>query len=105
LTLHEMPPAVRDGVITQMKRTLKAQGRLLLIDYHPGSLRFPKGWLLKAIITASEIAAGGEHYRNFRQFMANDGLPALIAAHHLKIEQQKIVSGGNMALFVLAIGG
>ena len=101
LTLHEMPPAVRDGVLSEMKRTLKPDGRLMLIDYHPGSLRFPKGWLFKAIILVAEMIAGGEHYANFRQFMGNDGLPTLIAAHHLEIEKQKIVSGGNMALFLL----
>jgi len=104
LTLHEMPPPTRDGILTEMKRTLKPDGRLLLIDYHPGKLRFPKGWLFKGIITAAEIAAGREHYANFRQFMATDGLPMLIASHQLKVEQQKIVSGGNMALFLLSVG-
>lgn len=103
LTLHEMAPETRDAVLGEMKRTLKPDGRLLLIDFHPGSLRFPKGWLFKIIITISEIAAGREHYKNYRQFIRNQGLPALIEAHHLAIEKQRIVSGGNMALFLLSL--
>lgn len=103
LTLHEMNPGVRHAVISEMKRTLKPDGRLLLIDYHPGSLQFPKGWISKVIITMAEIAAGREHFKNYRQFMASDGLPTLISAHQLSIEKQRIVSGGNMALFLLSL--
>ena len=49
----------------------------------------------------SEILAGREHFRHYRHSMAHQGLPALIAAHGLIIEQQKIVSGGNMGIFLL----
>ena len=104
LTLHEMPPAMRDGVLTEMKRVLKAEGRLQLIDFHPGALRFPKGWMTKVVITISEIVAGREHFKNYRQFMGAKGLPALIAAHGMGVEARKIVSGGNMALFLLTAG-
>jgi ubiquinone/menaquinone biosynthesis C-methylase UbiE len=103
LTLHEMPPTMRDAVIAEMKRTLKPDGRLLWIDFRPGSLRFPKGWRYKIIITISEILAGRDHYKNYRHFMAHKGLPALIDAHDLAIDQQKIVSGGAMMLCLLSV--
>ena len=99
--LHEMPPAVRSAVINVSKRTLKEDGRVLLIDFHPGPIQPLKGWINKSIITFAEIAAGREHFKNYRNFIANKGLPALISTHGLSVEQEKIVSGGNIALFLL----
>lgn len=102
LMLHEMPPTVRDAVISEMKRVLKPDGHLLFIDFHPGKLKFPKGWFTKIFITTSEIIAGREHFKNYRQFIRTKGLPTLIASHQLTIEKQKIVSSGNMVLFLLS---
>jgi ubiquinone/menaquinone biosynthesis C-methylase UbiE len=102
LVLHEMKPATRSSVIGEMKRVLKPGGRMLLIDFHPGPIRPLQGWLTKLIITASEIAAGRQHFRNYRQFMAFKGLPTLISAHDLVTEKQRIVSGGALAAFLLS---
>ena len=99
--LHEMPRAVRAAVINESKRTLREDGRILLIDFHPGPIRPLKGWLYKSIITFIEFAAGGENFGNYRDFIANKGLPALVSAHGLSIDKEKIVSGGNIALFLL----
>ena len=99
--LHEMPRAVRVAVINEAKRTLKEEGRILLIDFHPGPIRALKGWLHKIIITFVEFAAGGEHFRNYRDFIANKGSPALISTHGLSVDEEKIVGGGNIALFLL----
>ena len=99
--LHEMPGTVRSAVISECKRTLDQEGRILLIDFHPGTIRPMKGWLYKCIISAAEMAAGREHFRNYRDFMKIQGLPGLISAHGLSVDQEKIVSGGNIALFLL----
>jgi len=48
LTLHEMPAATRTAVMAEMVRVVNRDGRLLLIDYRSGPIRFPKGWLFKA---------------------------------------------------------
>ena len=99
--LHEMPVAVRSAVIAEEKRVLKEDGRILLIDFHPGPIRPLKGWLYKSIITFAEIGAGREHFKNYRDFIANNGLPELILNHGLSVDKEKIVSGGNIALFLL----
>jgi ubiquinone/menaquinone biosynthesis C-methylase UbiE len=101
LALHEMGPGTRSSVIGEMKRVLKGDGRILLIDYHPGSIRSLKGWLMKVIIFLSEVGAGREHYINFRGFMSVKGLPTIIAEHHLREDQRKIVGGGNIAMLLL----
>jgi len=99
--LHAMPCAVRSVVINESKRTLNEDGRILLIDFHPGPIRPLMGWFIKSIITFVEIGAGREHFKNYRDFIANNGLPELILNHGLSVDKKKIVSGGNIALFLL----
>ena len=100
LTLHEMPTAARDDVLAEMVRVVNRDGRLLLIDYRSGPIRFPKGWLFKALIVSMELAAGREHHSNYRDFLARDGLQALISSHRLSVETDKVVSAGNMHIYV-----
>jgi ubiquinone/menaquinone biosynthesis C-methylase UbiE len=82
-TLHEMPNQIRPAVI------------------HLGAIRFPKGWMYKAIILFFEIMAGREHFRNYRDFLSRNCLPNLISTKNLQLLNEKIVSGGNIALFLL----
>jgi ubiquinone/menaquinone biosynthesis C-methylase UbiE len=88
-------------VINEMRRVLKDSGHILLIDFHPGPIRPLKGWSTKTIIFFSELAAGREHFKNYRHFMAIKGLPAIIDEVSLGIEREKIVGGGALALFLL----
>ena len=101
LTLHEMRREIRSQVINEMVRVLKREGRILLIDYHPGSIRFPKGWMYKALIYFIEIAAGREHFRNFRDFLANNGIPGLIKSLNLTIKKAEIVGEGNLGAYLI----
>jgi len=100
-TLHEMPSQIRPAVISEMVRVIKHGGRILLIDYHLGPIRFPKGWMYKAIILFFEIMAGHEHFRNYRDFLSRNCLPNLISTKNLRVSNEKIVGGGNVALFLL----
>ena len=101
LTLHEIPSRIRPVVISEMARVMKPDGRILLIDHHPGPFRFPKGWIYRAIILFFEIMAGREHFRNHRDFLSRKGLPNLISTQNLRVVSKKIVSGGNIALFLV----
>ena len=99
--LHEMSQQVRVDVLNEVKRILKKDGRLLLIDFHTEPIKNFKGIYSKIIITVSEIAAGREHYKNYRHFMKNGGLPGLIKSLGFEVEDKKIVSGGNFGIFLL----
>ncbi len=101
LTLHEMPREMRSQVMNEMVRVVKKEGRILLIDYHPGPTRFPKGWMSKVVIYFFEILAGREHFKNFRDFLDNNGIPGLIGSYKLTMEKTKIVSGGNLGVYLL----
>lgn len=101
LVLHEMATEMRDLVIDEIRRVLRKDGRIVLTDYYRGPLQSTKGWLKKVFITLSEIGAGWEHYHNYRNFIKSNAIPNLASKHGLIIDQQKIVSGGNMGIFVL----
>jgi len=62
LALHEMDQPERMSVISEMKRVLRADGRILLIDFHAGPALPLKGWITKPIIFLSEVAAGRRHF-------------------------------------------
>ena len=100
--LHEMQEAVRLQVLKEAKRLVKPGGRVLIIDFHPGPLKKIKGYYSKVIITIAEISAGKEHFRNYRHFIRNGGLPAMIESTGFKIDQKKIVSGGNFGVYLLS---
>ena len=98
LLLHEISPETRSSVLNEVKRILKVNGRILLIDYHPGPYQPMQGWISKTIIIISELAAGWEHFKNYRQFMATKGLATLLAQQNLKIEKERILAGGTFSV-------
>jgi ubiquinone/menaquinone biosynthesis C-methylase UbiE len=101
LLFHEMPTRLRAPIMGEAKRVMKRDGRFLIVDYHPGAIRFPEGWLSKIIITCMEFVAGPDHFRNYRRFMANRGLTPLIAESGLAIHRKKVMGGGAIGLYLL----
>ncbi|MBN1976511.1 MAG: class I SAM-dependent methyltransferase [Anaerolineae bacterium] len=101
LALHAMPPSLRRQIISEAKRVMRKDGRFLVIDYHPGPLRFPEGWLYKSVIASIEFLASGEHYASYRGFMTNGGLTSLLAGSGLVVDRQKVVGGGTIGLYLL----
>jgi ubiquinone/menaquinone biosynthesis C-methylase UbiE len=101
--LHEMSQKVRMAVLKEAKRVLKKTGQILIIDFHPGPVIKIKGIISKIIITISEILTGREHFKNYRQYMKNGGMPNLINSVDFIIEDKKIVSGGSFGIFVVKV--
>lgn len=104
LSLHEMTQKTRSSVIAEMKRVLKNDGHILLIDFHPGPYQPLQGWISKVIIFFSELAAGREHFRNYRQFIAAKGLSTLMTKNSLEIEKQRILAGGTFEIVLVKRG-
>ncbi len=104
LCLHEMSPAARSAVMAEMKRVLKPNGRILLIDFQPGPYQPLQGWIARALIFLIEFNAGGEHFKNYRQFMPAGGLPGLAAQQALVIEKQYLLAGGAFAVLLARPG-
>lgn len=99
LMLHELEPIVRDRVIAEMIRVLAPDGHILVTDFHPGPWTVPKGWFYRGLSAIAETVA--RHRDRSSAFIASGGMPALAARVGLSIERTKVVSGGNIALYVL----
>jgi ubiquinone/menaquinone biosynthesis C-methylase UbiE len=103
LFLHALDANTRAEALAEMARVTKPGGRVLIIDYATGSLR-TKGWVTRSISVVAERVAGKNHYRNWREYLATDGIPSMAPAADLTVERERIVAGGNLGLWLLAPG-
>lgn len=100
MVLHEVPAEAREPFVTEMARVTKSGGRMLLIDFRFGPLRGWKGPLLRAVSSVMERFSG--HYSGYRNFGASGGVPKIVDRVGLTVEREKIVAGGNVAIYVVA---
>ena len=98
--LHELEPSTAGQVVEEVRRALRPDGRFLVVEFCAGKLT-GKGRLIRAITHVVERIAGRRHYRSFRAFMRRGGLPALAIQHGFSVENERVVSGGNMHIVVL----
>ena len=88
-------------VLKEIERLLRKEGHILLTDYQYENRWTMKGILKKLFITISEIGGGKEHFKNYREFIRRKGIPGMVESEPFEIIQSKIVSGGNIGLFIL----
>lgn len=100
MVLHEVPADARAALVTEMARVARPDGRLLFVDFRLGSLRGWKGPTLRALSSVVELFSG--HYSGYRSFKTAGGVPGVVGAAGLGIEREKIVAGGNVAIYVVA---
>ena len=93
LAMHQFDPETGVKVLTEMKRLAK---RIIIADYNCPMSPGPAKWLAWSI----ERIARGDHYRNFRKYMAAGGLKQLAAEARLTITSQEERGEG---VFVIAL--
>lgn len=83
MAMHQFTPAEGKKVLWEMKRVCS---KIIVVDYAwPIKPGFPK-WLTQTI----EWIAGGEHYRNFKQYMKNGGIDSLLSETGLTVKEQQL---------------
>ncbi len=100
LFLHELGNSVRKTALSEMARVVKPDGRVLIIDYYVGSMR-AKGYLARSVSMVAERIAGRDHFRNWRPFLRSGGIATMAPKAGISIESEKVVAGGNLALWIL----
>jgi ubiquinone/menaquinone biosynthesis C-methylase UbiE len=78
MAMHQFDPETGLRVLMEMRRIAC---RIIIADYSCPMRPGPAAWLARMI----ERAARGDHYRNFRQYMARGGLGRLAAEAGLQI--------------------
>jgi ubiquinone/menaquinone biosynthesis C-methylase UbiE len=78
--LHDKEKPIRYQIISEMKRVVKQDGALILIDYQ---IPLP-GNVLAVSARAIEFFAGGSHYQSFRDYLRNGGLEDILKSYGLR---------------------
>jgi len=97
-SLHDKASCVRDDLMNEAKRLLVPEGRIILVDFeNPWNRKSRVGSVLVYLI---ERSAGGEHFRNNRQFLRDGGLRSFIEKHELIEVERYDVELGVLAIVV-----
>ena len=104
MAIHEMPTAMRSAVLTECKRVLKKEGRLLVIDFSFGPYHFSRFFYMRIMRRFAEISAGSEHHAHYRDFKARKGMDPLIIEAGLSVDKKVVLPTGLVALYLLMKG-
>jgi ubiquinone/menaquinone biosynthesis C-methylase UbiE len=94
LGLHDKEKPIRYQIISEMKRVVKQDGALILIDFQVPLPRNVWGVSARAI----EFLAGGSHYQGFRDYLANGGLEDILKNNGLREECGNYLKNGLLVV-------
>ena len=103
LVLHEMPASLRPAVLSECRRVVKADGRVLIIDFNFGPYPFPMGYIWRLLRRFFEIIAGREHYANYLDFRKRGGLEPLINEAHFSVDKKVTSEHKVAAVYLLKV--
>lgn len=93
LVLHEMSEKTRNKTIKEIKRILKKDGKIIILDFN--KLRFS---FYKYLILLGEKLAGKEHYKNSMKFLQQGGIIKFLEKNNFKIIQKFNFLQKNLSL-------
>jgi len=92
--LHEKEGTFRDGIVSEMRRVVKKDGTLTIVDYR---VPYPRDAYGRAVRLLEQMA-GQDHFRCFREFIKDGGLDSLLSRHHLQEEKREYLKRMPMAI-------
>jgi hypothetical protein len=92
MAVHQFEPQLAVKILTEMKRVAS---RVIIADYNHPLPQTLSGFAANSI----EKMAGGDHYRNFRNYMSAGGINHFTNAAGMKIN--KTVARGNGVFVVV----
>lgn len=101
--LHDKSREMRNAMLDEARRVLAPAGRLVAVDFeNPWNAAARAGALFAWAI---ERLAGGEHYRNGREFLRRGGLRALLLENGFVELERRNVETGSLGVVVARPGG
>jgi demethylmenaquinone methyltransferase/2-methoxy-6-polyprenyl-1,4-benzoquinol methylase len=95
--IHEKDRNTQQALINEAYRIIKKDGFMLVVDYVFDNKTTKFGRILISII---ERIAGGEHYRNFKNYIQNKGLSSLIKKDKFKLIKCNRMSSGAVTISI-----
>jgi ubiquinone/menaquinone biosynthesis C-methylase UbiE len=95
--LHEKKGTSRDRIVSEMRRVVKKDGTLAIVDYR---VPYPMDAHGRAVRLLEQMA-GRDHYRCFQEFISDGGLGSLLRRHGLKEDKSEHV--GRVPISILKV--
>jgi len=101
--LHDKSPDLRHAMMTEARRVLAPGGKLIAVDFKPPwDARSRIGALFAHAI---ERLAGGEHYRNGREFLRRGGLSFFLRESGFIEVSRRDVATGAISMVIARLEG
>jgi demethylmenaquinone methyltransferase/2-methoxy-6-polyprenyl-1,4-benzoquinol methylase len=95
--MHEKDRNSQRALVDEAHRIIKTDGVMLVVDYIFDNQATKLG---KILINIIERIAGGEHYRNFKSYLQNNGLLSLIKKDQFKLIKYSRMSFGAVTISI-----
>ncbi|MCX6569948.1 MAG: methyltransferase domain-containing protein [Candidatus Aminicenantes bacterium] len=96
--LHDKSADIRHTMMAEARRVLAPGGRLVAVDFeNPWNAKSQAGTL---VVRAVERLAGGEHYRNGRDFLKRGGLRAFLRENGFVETARHEIEVGSISIVV-----
>jgi len=96
--LHDKSSDLRRAMMAEARRVLAPGGRFIAVDFeNPWSARSRAGALA---VRAVERLAGGDHYRNGREFLSRGGLRAFLRENGFVEVSRRDIATGSISVVV-----
>ena len=96
--LHDKDRDLRRAMMAEARRVLGPGGKLVAVDFEPPwNARSRVGALFAQAI---ELLAGGDHYRNGREFLRRGGLGAFLRESGFAEVSRHVIATGAIAVVV-----
>jgi len=95
--IHEKDRNTQQALMNEAYRIIKKDGLMLVVDYVFDNKTTKFGKILVSII---ERIAGGEHDRNFKNYIQNKGLSSLIEKDKFKLVKCNRMSSGAVTISI-----
>lgn len=99
LGLHEKDVLTRHKVVSEMMRVVKKDGALIFIDYPVP----PVKGIWTGLSRAVEFLAGGDHYKDFKDYIISGGLEDILKVHNLREDDRSYLKDGLVVIIKATI--
>ena len=101
LALHEKDQILREAILKEIARLIKPDGYALAADF---AFDDKSTFMGRAMISIVEFNAGGEHFRNFREYTKRGGMMNVLSSDLFEFHEVDRVLRNGIGVWKLSAG-